>query len=132
MVARNSMAEQRINHVAPRSAGCTRDVTSDSLACFAGVTDAGGNPLTIIVVARQPKHLSEFKPAKAALRNLKSSFVGTYHAFNFAKCGARYHATLVYRLDRCFHLDTIQFRLIVTATIGPRLVCLIRQTEGSC
>jgi len=73
MVARNSMAEQRINHVAPRSAGCTRDVTSDSLACFAGVTDAGGNPLTIIVGARQPKHLSEFKPAKAALRNPRAA-----------------------------------------------------------
>jgi transposase-like protein len=113
------------------SPGCW--VMSDGLACFAGVTDAGCQHQPVIVGARKPKDLPEFRWVNTVLGNLKTSFGGAYHAFNFAKYGSRYLAAFAYRFNRRFHLETLPLRLIVAATaIGPRPAPWLRQAEESC
>jgi hypothetical protein len=111
--------------------GC--QVTSDGLACFAGVTDAGCQHQVIIVGTRKPKDLPQFNWINTVLGNLKTSFGGAYHAFDFTKYGARYLATFAYRFNRRFHLDTIHIRLLVAAVaIGPRPERWIRMAEETC
>lgn len=111
--------------------GC--QVTSDGLACFAGVTDAGCQHQAVIVGARKPEEVPEFSWVNTVLGNLKTSFGGAYHAFDFAKYGTRYLATFAYRFNRRFHLDTIHSRLLVAAiSIGPRPERWLRLAEESC
>lgn len=63
--------------------------------------------------------------------NLKTSFGGAYHAFDFSKHGIRYLAAFVYRFNRRFHLETLPTRLLVaTVAIGPRPATWLRQAEG--
>ncbi|MBK1718128.1 IS1595 family transposase [Thiocystis violacea] len=108
-------------------------VTSDGLACFAAVTQAGCRHQAIIVGTRQPKDLPEFRWINTLLGNLKTSFGGAYHAFDFAKYGARYLAAFAYRFNRRFHLETLPIRLLVAATTtGPRPERWIRLAEGAC
>jgi hypothetical protein len=112
------------------SPGCI--VTSDGLACFAGVTDAGRQRRSIIADARKPKDLPEFNWINTVLGNLKTSLGGAYHAFDFAKYGTRYPCAFVYRFNRRFHLEAIPLHLLVAAaTIGPRPACWLRQAEES-
>lgn len=112
------------------SPGCR--VISDGLACFAGVTDAGCQHQPIIVGARKPKDLPEFSWVNTVLGNLKTSFGGAYHAFDFAKYGSRYLAAFAYRFNRRFHLETLPMRLLVAAsTIGPRPATWLRRAEES-
>jgi hypothetical protein len=111
--------------------GC--QVTSDGLACFAGVTDAGCPHQAVIVGARKPNDVPELSWVNTVLGNLKTSFAGAYHAFDFPKYGARYLATLAYRFNRRFHLDTIHSRLLVAAiSIGPRPDHWLRLADESC
>lgn len=113
------------------SPGCL--VTSDGLACFAGVLDAGCLHLPTVVGGRKPKDLPEFHWINTLLGNLKTSLGGAYHAFNFAKYGLRYLATFAYRFNRRFHLETIPMRLLAAAaSIGPRPERWLRSTESSC
>ena len=63
--------------------GCI--VTSDGLACFAGVTEAGCQHQAVIVGTRKPEDVPEFSWVNTVLGNLKTSFGGAYHAFDFAK-----------------------------------------------
>lgn len=108
-------------------------VISDGLACFAGVTDAGCHHQPIVVGGRKPKDLPEFSWINTVLGNLKTSFGGAYHAFDFAKYGTRYLAAFAYRFNRRFQLDTLPMRLLVAAvTIGPRPDPWLRQAEASC
>ncbi len=65
-------------------------VTSDGLACFAGVSDAGCLHRPIIAGGRKPKDLPEFNWINTVLGNLKTSFGGAYHSFDFVKYGIRY------------------------------------------
>lgn len=111
--------------------GC--HVTSDGLACFAGVTDAGCGHNAIIVGTRKPKDLPEFTWINTLLGNLKTSFGGAYHAFDFAKYGARYLGAFAYRFNRRFQLDTLPSRLLVAAiAAGPRPERWIRLAEETC
>ncbi|EIC23585.1 IS1595 family transposase [Thiorhodovibrio frisius] len=111
--------------------GCR--VTSDGLGCFAGVTDAGCQHSPIVVGALKPRDLPQFAWVNTVLGNLKTSFGGAYHAFDFAKYGTRYLSTFAYRFNRRFDLDTIQNRLLVAAvTIGPRPQRWLRAAEESC
>ena len=111
--------------------GC--QVTSDGLACFGGVTDAGCGHNAIIVGARKPKDLPEFSWVNTLLGNLKTSLGGAYHAFDFAKYGERYLGAFAYRFNRRFHLDTLPSRLLVAAiAVGPCPARWIRLAEESC
>jgi transposase-like protein len=113
------------------SSGCL--VSSDGLACFAGVTDAGCFHNRTVVGGRKPKELPEFHWVNTVLGNLKTSFGGAYHAFNFSKYGLRYLATFAYRFNRRFELHKLSHRLLVAAaTIGPRPAAWLRSTEASC
>jgi hypothetical protein len=108
-------------------------VTSDGLACFTGVTDAGCLHNAIVVGTRKPKELPEFSWVNTVLGNLKTSFGGGHHAFDFAKYGARYLATFAYRFNGHFHLQAIHARLLVAAVaIGPRPERWARLAEESC
>ncbi len=108
-------------------------VTSDGLACFAGVSDAGCLHRPIIAGGRKPKDLPEFNWINTVLGNLKTSFGGAYHSFDFTKYGIRYLGAFVYRFNRRFHLETLPMRLIVAATAcGARPAKWLRQTEESC
>ena len=113
------------------SPGCL--VISDGLACFAGVTDAGCQHQAVIVGTRKPKDLPKFSWINTIVGNLKTSFGGTYHAFDFAKYGTRYLAAFAYRFNRRFHLETIPLRLLAAAVaIGPRPGPWLRLAEESC
>lgn len=111
--------------------GCT--VSSDGLACFAGVADAGCLHNRTIVAGRKPEDLPEFHWVNTVLGNLKTSFGGAYHSFNFAKYGLRYLATFAYRFNRRFNLRTLPQRLLVAAaSVGPRPQRWLRAAEASC
>lgn len=113
------------------SPGCI--VVSDGLACFAGVTAAGCVHQPIVVGGRKPKELPEFNWINTVLGNLKTSFGGAYHAFDFAKYELRYLAAFVYRFNRRFNLDTLPMHLLVAAgNIPPRPALWLRQAEGAC
>jgi len=60
-------------------------VSSDGLAGFTAVTDAGCQHHPIVVGGRKPKELPEFLWINTILSNLKTSLGGSYHAFDFAK-----------------------------------------------
>lgn len=59
----------------------------------------------MIIGRRKPNQAPEFGWLNTILGNLKTSFSGTYHAFDFAKYGSRYLAAFAYRFNRRFHLD---------------------------
>jgi hypothetical protein len=61
--------------------GC--HVICDGLACFCAVTEVGCLHQPVIVRGRHPNELSEFDWINTVLRNLKTSFSGTFHAFRF-------------------------------------------------
>jgi hypothetical protein len=125
---RQAMADWARAHLAP---GCC--VRSDGLGCFAGVTDAGCRHQPLIVGGRKPRDLPEFQWINTVLGNLKTSLGGAYHAFDFAKYGARYLAAFAYRFNRRFHLETITQRLLAAAaTTGPRPERWLREAEASC
>ena len=110
-----------------------RQVLSDGLACFTGVTAAGCYHQAMIIGLRKPNPVPEFGWLNTILGNLKTRFSGTYHAFDFAKYGSRYLAAFAYRFNRRFHLDTLPARLLVAAaTIGPRPARWLRRAEESC
>ncbi len=97
-------------HLAPGST-----VSSDGLACFTAVTEAGCIHQPTVVAGRKPKDLTEFQWINTVLGNLKTSLTGSYHAFNFRKYSARYLAAFTYRFNRRFDLSTLHQRLLIAA-----------------
>jgi len=73
------------------AANCS--VSSDGLACFSAVSDAGCQHHPLVVGGRKPKELPEFHWINTILGNLKTSLGGSYHAFDFAKYAPRYLAS---------------------------------------
>jgi predicted RNA-binding Zn-ribbon protein involved in translation (DUF1610 family) len=126
--SRKEISEWAVNSLSP---GCT--VSSDGLACFTGVTDAGCLHNRTVVAGRKPKDLPEFHWVNTVLGSLKTSFGGAYHAFNFAKYGLRYLAAYAYRFNRRFNLRTLAQRLLAAAaSVGPRPQRWLRAAEASC
>lgn len=117
---------------APRlDPSCT--VTSDGLACFAGVTKVGCLHQSVVVGTKKPKDLPQFIWLNTIISNLKTSLNGTYHAINFAKYGLRYLAAFVYRFNRRFHLDTLPMQLLDAAvTSRPHPERLTRTVGVYC
>jgi hypothetical protein len=60
-------------------------VLSDGLACFRAVTTAGCSHQAIVTGGKHPSDLPQFRWINTLLGNLKISFNGTFHAFNFDK-----------------------------------------------
>jgi hypothetical protein len=113
------------------AANCS--VTSDGLACFAGVSAAGCQHYPVVAGGRKPKDLPEFRWVNTVLGNVKTSLSGAYHAFDFSKYAHRYLAAIAYRFNRRFQLSTLPQRLLVAAVAtGPRPEAWLRVAEDHC
>ena len=95
-------------------------VTSDGLACFAAVADAGCVHLPTVVGDLKPRDLPEFKWVNTELGNLKTTLAGAFHAQKYCKYGELYLAAFAYRFNRRFDLRGLVARLIVDVVrAGP-------------
>ena len=95
-------------------------VTSDGLACFAAVADAGCVHVPTVVGDLKPRDLPEFKWVNTVLGNLKTTLAGAFHALKYSKYGEHYLAAFAYRFNRRFDLRGLVARLIVdVARAGP-------------
>jgi hypothetical protein len=88
-------------------------VTSDGLACFAAVTDAGCVHTPRVVGALKPRHLPEFKWINTMLGNLKTTLAGAFKALKFRKYAQTYLAAFAYRFNQRFDLRGLIATLIV-------------------
>lgn len=103
---------------ARKSLCASAQVISDGLACFTGVTTVGAShERTITGGGAASVKLEQFRAVNTLLGNLKTSFSGTYHAFDFAKYGHRYLAEVQYRFNRRFDLSVILVRLLRAASL---------------
>ena len=75
-----AIADWAKHHLAPGS-----QVLSDGLACFRSVTTAGCSYEAIVTGGKNPSDLPQFCWIITLLGNLKTSFNGTFHSFNFDK-----------------------------------------------
>jgi len=109
------------------------EVVTDGLACFNAVTLAGCiHHKEVVGKKRKSTDMECFNWVNTILGNLKTSFAGTYHAFNYKKYGYRYLAEIQYRFNRRFDLSTILPRLIkAAARIGKRTESWLRMAEDS-
>lgn len=83
--------------------------------------------------ARKLRELPQFKGINMVLGNLRRSFNGSFHAFDFDKYGFRYLAKLAYRFNRRFSLASLPERLLVAAVqCRPHAEAAIRATEDAC
>ena len=98
--------------------GCR--VTSDGLACFSAVADAGCSHQPIVVGARLPRELPQFKWVNTILGNLKTSLHGAYHSLGWSKHADTYLAAFAYRFNRRFDLRALTARLIVDVACCQR------------
>jgi transposase-like protein len=80
------------------AAGCS--VLSDGLACFRSVAAAGCSHQAVVTGGKHPNELPEFRWINILLGNLKTSFSGTFHAFNFDKYARRYLGGVCFRFNR--------------------------------
>lgn len=100
-------------HLAPDST-----VVSDGLDCFTAVTRGGAqHQREVVGTDRKSSDLPCFKWINTVLGNLKTATSGTYHAFKFAKYGARYLAEAQYRFNRRFDLAGILRCLLTDAAL---------------
>ena len=82
---------------------------------------------------RKPRDLPEFQWIYTVLGNLKTSFAGSYHAFDFQKYASRYIAAFTYRFNRRFDLKSLHHRLLVAAAFcAPHPQRAIRLADDYC
>lgn len=91
----------------------TAMVTSDGLACFAAVTEAGCVHMPKVVGALKPRDLPEFKWVNTVLGNLKTTLAGAFKALKFRKYAQTYLAAFAYRFNQRFDLRDLIANLIV-------------------
>ena len=89
---RDAIKEWADLHLAPGTV-----VTSDGLACFAAVGDAGCVHMPTVVGDSKPRDLPEFAWVNTVLGNLKTTLAGAHHAFDYGKSAAHYLAAFAYR-----------------------------------
>lgn len=105
-------------------------VTSDGLACFAAVTEAGMKHRPVMTGSGRPA-VSEFKWVNTGLGNIKSAITGTCRSCR-PQHAARYLAAYEYRFNRRFELDKMVERLAaVAAKTPPRPRQTFRSAEMS-
>lgn len=111
---RDAIAKWAARHIQPDSV-----VTSDGLACFSGVADAGCEHWYVVTgggpsSAKTP----ELQWVNTLLGNVKRSIHGTYHAIR-PKHLPRYLAEFSYRFNRRFNLAEMLPRLAYVALRTP-------------
>ena len=92
-------------------------VTSDGLACFAAVTEAGLKHRAIITGSGRPS-TPELKWVNTGLGNIKSAITGTCRSCS-PRHTDRYLAAYEYRFNRRFQLDKMPGRLAAVAAKMP-------------
>jgi len=92
-------------------------VTSDGLACFAAVTEAGMKHRPVITGGGRPAG-ADFKWVNIGLGNIKSAITGTCRSCR-PQHAARYLAAYEYRFNRRFALDKMVERLVFVAARTP-------------
>ena len=97
--------------------GC--DVRSDGLSCCAGVIDAGCAHSFVLVGARKPRDLPQFKWVNTVLGNLKTMISGAHKSFKFRKYASQYHGAFCYRFNHRFDLRQLVTSLISHAATFP-------------
>jgi transposase-like protein len=109
-------------------------VTSDGLACFAAVTQAGCVHTPHVVGALKPRELPDFRWVNTVLGNLKTTLAGTFHSLGYRKYADNYLASFAYRFNRRFDLRGLVARLIVdVARCKPIKEKVIRaNAEAGC
>lgn len=105
-------------------------VTSDGLACFTAVTEAGMKHRVIVTGSGRPT-LPEFKWVNTGLGNIKSAITGTCRSCS-ARHADRYLAAYEYRFNRRFRLDKMVERLAAAAMLtAPTPYRIITPAEMS-
>ena len=126
--SREAIAQSAKSHLPPGSI-----VTSDGLACFSGVTDAGCIHAPFVVGQFKPRDLPQLKWINTILGNLKTSLSGTHHAVGFREYAARYLGAFAYRFNHRFDLAELVIRLLVETARAPAASQrVIRKAEGHC
>jgi len=77
--------------------GC--EMISDSLACFSAVGEVGCFHQPVIVNGRHPNEMTEFHWINTVLRDLKTSFSGTFHSLRLYKNADRYLGQFGYSIN---------------------------------
>lgn len=109
-------------------------VSSDGLACFAAVADAGCTHVPKVVGDLKPRDLPEFKWVNTVLGNLKTTLAGAYHSLKYRKYAAHYLAAFAYRFNRRFDLrDLVSCLIVDVARCAPIKESVVRQhAEAHC
>ena len=105
-------------HLAPGS-----HILSDGLACFRAVTTANCHHRAVVTGGKHPDDLPQFRWINTLLGNLKTSFSGTFHAFNFDKYARRYLGGYCFRFNRRFSMSGM------TERIANAVCCCMPLTE---
>jgi transposase-like protein len=102
----DAIAHWANRHLAPGS-----HVLSDGLACFRAVTKANCHHKAVVTGGKHPNDLPQFRWINTLLGNLKTSFSGTFHAFNFDKYARRYLGGYCFRFNRRFLMAEMTERI---------------------
>ena len=86
-------------------------VLSNGLACFRAVTTANCHHQAVVAGGKHPNDLPQFRWINTLLGNVKTSFNGTFHAFNFDKYARRYLGGYCFRFNRRFSMATMTDRI---------------------
>jgi hypothetical protein len=133
-LSKRPFTKDSLSEFAAKSLAAPATLVSDGLGCFKAVQGTG--------ILHEP-HVTgggaacvkrpEFMAVNTALSNLKTSFSGTFHAFDFAKYGHRYLALVQYLFNRRFKLRELLPRLIrAAAATKPFPLSRIRVAEVCC
>lgn len=99
-----------------RSVSPCSTVVTDGLACFDAFAEAGCvHQKEVVGKKRKSTDMECFTWVNTILGNLKTSFSGTLHAFDFEKYVARYLAAVQYRFNRRFDLRDMLPRFVKAA-----------------
>lgn len=101
------------------------DVTSDGLACFAGVIEAGCSHTFYVVGTKKPRDLPQLKWIITAIGNLKTMIIGAHKHFTFAKYPHRCLGAYCYRFINRFDLRARMTQVVghvVAASKAPERV----------
>jgi hypothetical protein len=90
-------------------------VISDGLACFRAVAEVGCIHQPVIVNGRHSKYLPDFSWINMVISNLKSIFIGTFHALHFEKYDNRYLGAFCYRFNCRYNFDEMTGRILRAA-----------------
>jgi hypothetical protein len=74
------------------------------VACFRAVTLANCHHKAVVTGGMHTSDLTQFRWINTVLGNFKTSFSGTFHAFNFHKYARRYLVGYCFRFNRRFSI----------------------------